>query len=391
MRLFWPENRQFEEMFQTFKTEKINQLFSKEITDFIAALSQRFLKMRHLPEVVALGYWLRKSNIQQMRVAFEHNSKDEYVKPRGIAFHIAPSNVDTIFIYSWMLSLMAGNKNIIRLSNKVEMTELLSIVIDELKNHELIGNQTIICTYNHNEEYTQVISGECHLRIIWGGDQTIQAIRRIELAPLANELVFADRFSLAVINLEALESATETELDKLVGKFYNDSFWFDQMACSSPRLIVWTGEGDRSIFWQALEEKIKEKNYDLLAAVQMTKFTTAMQLAPEELTEKIEVDSYLSKVQLNGLTTELKEKHCGGGLFYEYKIDCLSEITSIISDKDQTLSYFGFSKEELKKLMLMIDSRGIDRIVPIGQALDFNGVWDGQSFLNSFTRKIVIK
>ncbi|MBH9788303.1 acyl-CoA reductase, partial [Clostridioides difficile] len=59
-------------------------------------------------------------------------------------------------------------------------------------------------------------------------------------------------------------------------------------------------------------------------------------------------------------------------------------------DKDQTIAYFGFKREELENLVEAISTRGIDRIVPIGKALDFNGVWDGQSFLTSFTREVVI-
>ena len=33
---------------------------------------------------------------------------------RGVVFHIAPKNVDTIFVYSFVLSLLCANKNIIR-------------------------------------------------------------------------------------------------------------------------------------------------------------------------------------------------------------------------------------------------------------------------------------
>ena len=35
-----------------------------------------------------------------------------------IAFHVTPANVDTLFVYSWVLSLLVGNANIVRLSSR---------------------------------------------------------------------------------------------------------------------------------------------------------------------------------------------------------------------------------------------------------------------------------
>ncbi len=147
-------------------------------------------------------------------------------------FHIAPSNVDTIFVYSWMLSLLAGNRNIIRISSKEQkgLNVLLQIIIEELTRPEFqkIAQQTIICTYGHEENATAVLSSACQTRVIWGGDVTISAIRSVPLAPLANELTFPDRFSLAVLNSEIISKLNEKELDNLVEQFYNDVFWFDQ-------------------------------------------------------------------------------------------------------------------------------------------------------------------
>src|SRR5229473_1854189 len=36
--------------------------------------------------------------------------------PRGLVFHVPPANVDTIFVYSWALSALAGNRNVVRIS-----------------------------------------------------------------------------------------------------------------------------------------------------------------------------------------------------------------------------------------------------------------------------------
>ncbi|MCK1986515.1 acyl-CoA reductase [Lysinibacillus fusiformis] len=396
MQIFWPKNLEFEVAIEQLSSNKPNQPFDLEVVAFTQALSKRFIRMRELPEVVALGYWLRKANIKEMQTAFERDTSDRIVRSRGTVFHIAPSNVDTIFVYSWMLSLLAGNRNVIRISSKEQngLNVLLQIIIEELARNEFqkIAKQTIICTYGHEENATAEISVACQTRVIWGGDETISAIREIPLAPLANELAFPDRFSLAVLNSEIIPKLDEVQLDRLLELFYNDVFWFDQMACSSPRLITWCGENQQAInrFWSAFEHKIQQKHYELMAATQVLKYTTTLMLATESNVENLKNGTYFSRVKLSDIPVDVRERHCGGGLFYEYKVDKLEELADILIDKDQTIAYFGFIRKELESLVEAISTRGIDRIVPIGKALDFNGVWDGQSFLTSFTREVVI-
>ncbi|WP_427071497.1 acyl-CoA reductase [Lysinibacillus fusiformis] len=396
MQLFWPKNIEFEVAIEQLSSNKPNQPFDQEVVAFTQALSKRFIRIRELPEVVALGYWLRKANIIEMKTAFEQSTVQKVIRARGTIFHIAPSNVDTIFVYSWMLSLLAGNRNVIRISSKEQsgLNVLLQVIIEELARNEFqkIANQTIICTYGHKENTTFLLSAACQTRVIWGGDETISAIREVPLAPLANELAFPDRFSLAVLNSEIISKLDEVQLDSLIEQFYNDVFWFDQMACSSPRLIAWCEENQQSInrFWSSFEQKIQQKQYELMAATQVLKYTTTLMLATESNVENLRNGTYFSRVKLSDVPVDVRERHCGGGLFYEYNVDKLEDLADVLIDKDQTIAYYGFERNELESLVDAISSRGIDRIVPIGKALDFTGVWDGQNFLTSFTREVII-
>lgn len=396
MQLFWPKNIEFEVAIEQLSSNKPNQPFDQEVVAFTQALSKRFLRIRELPEVVALGYWLRKANIIEMKTAFEQSTVRKVIRARGTIFHIAPSNVDTIFVYSWMLSLLAGNRNVIRISSKEQsgLNVLLQVIIEELARNEFqkVANQTIICTYGHKENTTVLLSAACQTRVIWGGDETISAIREVPLAPLANELAFPDRFSLAVLNCEIISKLDEVQLDSLIEQFYNDVFWFDQMACSSPRLIAWCEENQQAInrFWSSFEQKIQQKQYELMAATQVLKYTTTLMLATESNVENLRNGTYFSRVKLSDVPVDVRERHCGGGLFYEYNVDKLEDLADVLIDKDQTIAYYGFERNELESLVDAISSRGIDRIVPIGKALDFTGVWDGQNFLTSFTREVII-
>lgn len=389
MKMFWPK-MDFMSAYQHLQQQTTDCIFSKSTIEFTTALSKKFLKMKSVPEIVALGFWLRKANIEQMKNQFLQKKDLSIIKARGTVFHIAPSNVDTIFVYSWILSLISGNRNIIRLSTKTELNQLLQLIIEELPNHPFVAERTLICTYEHTEKVTSLISENCHTRVVWGGDQTIRSIREVPLAPLANELVFADRFSLAVLNGEVIEQLEEKVLSELVEKFYNDAFWFNQMACSSPRLIIWLKRPSPR-FWTALEKKIKEKRYELLAATQMIKYTTALELTTYSTVEQVVSNPYITRIEVDAMKDNIKELHCGNGVFYEVTCLQLHEISTYISDKDQTMSYYGLTQSELMSIIEQINTRGIDRIVPVGQALDFDYIWDGQNFLTSFTREVVLK
>lgn len=395
MKLFWPTTGTFEQAFEKLSNEKPFKPFDEQLLTFTNSLSKKLLKMRHLPEVVALGYWLRKAHIQKWKADWETHTIEKQIKARGTVFHIAPSNVDTIFVYSWLLSLLAGNRNIIRISGKEQTLEVLNAIIEELALSEFneIGKRTIICTYGHEEKYTEIISAKCQTRVIWGGDETIRQIRQVPLSPIANELTFPDRFSLAVINSDAVTKIDNQSLNSLLEMFYNDVFWFNQMACSSPRLIIWIGESNKNAkekFWSTFEQVIKSKQYDLEAAIQVLKLTTSLWMASEQEVEFVQHQPYFSRVAMKVFNGEVRERHCGGGLFFELEVERLIDAAPLITDKDQTLTYFGFEKIELVDLIHAISTRGIDRIVPIGQALEFNEVWDGQSFLTSFTKEVTI-
>ena len=389
MKLFWPINESFDQALYMLQETKVLPKFDDEVLAFANHLSKLWLRMRSQPEIVALGYWLRKANIKQMQEQFETENTSSITVARGTIFHIAPSNVDTIFVYSWLLSLFAGNRNIIRLSGKSQDNVLLKTIIEALHSGEFnsIAKQTILCTYDHDEGATEKISEICQTRVIWGGDATIKAIRQVPLAPLANELAFPDRFSVALLNSEALD-----DLETIVKNFYNDAFWFDQMACSSPRLIFWLGNNTSAIeqFWRSLDQHIKREQYEFQSALQVTKLSTAMLYATDEATDRVSTSPAFTRIQITEVDIEQREQHCGAGLFLESRVQTMEEVAGRFADKDQTLSYYGVSKEELITLVKAISNRAIDRIVPLGQALDFSSVWDGQQFLTSFTRKVVI-
>ena len=50
------------------------------------------------------------------------------------------------------------------------------------------------------------------------------------------------------------------------------------------------------------------------------------------------------------------------------------------------MSYFGFQENELKKFVFNNNLKGIDRIVPIGEAQDIDFKWDGFDLIKTLSK-----
>ncbi|WP_017756430.1 acyl-CoA reductase [Calidifontibacillus oryziterrae] len=418
MNFFWPKNGdgkisgnqdEVGTSFQTKWQETIEEVvamnplkpFHPEVLLFLDSISKTIFgdrSYRRFPELIALAYWLRKAHLVEMQELFNNQTNSKIVLARGVALHFAPSNVDTIFVYSWVLSMLAGNNNIIRISGQkqVQTELLLHAIMIGLEKYQEVANRTVILTYDHDIETSKYLSERCDVRIIWGGDNTVKAIRAIPLAPLAIELTFPDRFSLSVIEANTILKAGEEDFADFIHRFYNDGFWFAQMACSSPRLIVWIGNDQAikaagELFWNGIDNYLNTHFIDYSPALQVQKLATGYLLSGSDNVQYFSHQKNFSRIKVDSIDLEIRGKHCGGGLFIELSLQKLNDLIPYLDDKDQTLSYYGFKRTELVDFAKKLQNRGIDRIVPIGQALNFEGIWDGYDLLFYLTREIVIR
>jgi hypothetical protein len=82
------------------------------------------------------------------------------------------------------------------------------------------------------------------------------------------------------------------------------------------------------------------------------------------------------------------EDRVGGGYVVVEFIQNLLELVQQIRPGHQTLTHYGFSGDELTAFAHNGVLSGLSRIVPIGQALNFDAVWDGYDLLRELTRTI---
>ena len=377
--------------------------FDTLLIDFVDAVSKAVLFdpiLRRLPEMAAVAHWMRKAHLIELRRGFEALRGERLWLSRGVCLHFAPSNVDSIFLYSWFIALLLGNGNVVRLSSRRgEQVDLLLAKVDSImadKRYQDIRDRSLIVSFEHDDEFTRQLSEICQVRILWGGDESVRRLRAVPLNPLAIEVAFANRFSLAVLNAFKVFDAGAEELASLVAEFHRDAYWFYQLACSSPRLVVWVGDphscaSAQSLFWNALAAEVAKRKTEYPQVVGIDKLVTAYVSAATGIADRVlpDVTGPISRVHLgSNPKAEFRKVECGGGFFFETERETIQQISEILTERDQTLAYYGFEREELKELALSFPARAVDRIVPIGSALDFNTVWDGSNLLQVFTREV---
>lgn len=364
-------------------------MFSETAVGFLAALSRKILtdrRTREYVDVTSYAYWIRKASLETVK----ENHRDYGSRlGRGVAFHVAPSNVPVNFAVSMTSSLLAGNCTVIRVSNKeFVQVEIICDAINALLAEEYVCMKPYLCLlrYEHSERITQELSALCDLRIIWGGNRTIETIRRAALPPRAIEMTFADRHSLAIINAEAYLESDAAEVAK---GFYTDTYYTDQNACSSPRLVVWTGkevEKAKRKFWDALDTLVRDE-YEMKPIQAVDKYSSFCLLAMEQTgVKKVSQNNYVVRIEVDALTKELMNYKNGGGYFFEYTAKELEEIVPVLSKQCQTISVLGESKERIKQLVFTHGVRGVDRIVPLGQTMGLEFIWDGFKMIEAMTR-----
>lgn len=371
--------------------------FCDEVVSFLSVLSTDLLQdaeAKQYPDVISFAFWCRLASLNAMK-------KRQVVRPlslgRGLIFHIAPSNVPLNFAYSLVAGLLAGNVNIVRIPSrafpqvKIVCSALRRVLAKEWCQ---LGDHMLLVRYGKSDVVTDYFSAHCDVRVIWGGDQTIADIRRSPLPARAFDITFADRYSLCAINAGAY--LAENNHSRVAIDFFNDTYLFDQNACTAPHLVVWLGDiasvqQAQEIFWENLHGVVADK-YHLQPVSAVNKLVDAYRFAASNQGSHLLKmdDNFIVRMQLDDLQQGIEELHSACGYFYECRVQSLDDVAPIVNNKFQTLAYYGFASHELQRFVEVNRLKGIDRIVPIGRTLDFSLVWDGYDLISMLSRIVQI-
>jgi len=365
--------------------------FSDNVLEFFNELSKRLTKIREYSDVATFGFWCRKASLQKEKANYDDL---DLRLGKGVVFHSTPSNVPVNFAFSFAAGLLAGNSNIVRLPGKdFEQVTIIINAIKELFANEYAAFSSYLCfvKYPPNKELHDKFSSVCDVRIIWGGDNTINELRQSPLKPRATELTFADRYSIAVINSDEYIKAANKP--KIAQDFYNDTYFSDQNACTSPRIIFWLGNCKKEAqkaFWESIRTLAKEK-YKLAPVQAVGKLAMFYKTAASIPVSLIDAkDCYVTRINVNEADEGLMRFKYNSGFYFEKEINELKDILPICGERLQTLTHYGITKEELTRFFAECKPKGIDRAVPIGKSMDFALTWDGYDLIRQLSRKITV-
>ena len=368
------------------------RIFDDKSITFLNALSTLLMKKaKDYSDVITFAFWCRRVSLLK-----EKNKYDDIFERfgKGVVFHSTPSNVPVNFAFSFAAGLLAGNSNIIRLPAK-DFPQV-SVICDAI-NELVSGDFSYIQPYVLMAKFPTVraildsLSAIADARVIWGGDQTIANIRQSAMKPRANEITFSDRHSILIINADFYLSADDKE--RIVQNFYNDTYFSDQNACTSPAFVFWLGsniEAAKADFWGKVESK-SIRDYHLSPVQVVGKLSKSYQIAANSDVKIIKNRSnHLTRVELKELDHHIINYKYNSGFFLEYSIQDIREILPICSEKCQTVTYLGLNKKDFD-VFISSSPKGVDRIVPMGKSMDFSLVWDGHDLIRELSRKITFQ
>lgn len=374
--------------------------------EFVRELSQYFLrdsKFRSEPALVALGYWFRDTAVERW-LATTFPTNRSFV-PRGTVFHIPPGNVETNYLYIWLLSLLVGNRNIVRLpSRESNLVDGIATFLEALlaeERYATLGSMNRFARYQHEARITAFYSASCDLRVVSGSDATIQTLRQVPLQANAVELNLSAKSSFVVLNVATILDAADEQLTEWARDLWSDLSSFDQLACNSPRGVWWLGASQQDIqvarerFWSAFDGVVAtvESPWRTAGVVQRESFLDTIGLSGFRAKLASTHNTPVQRVWIEPVDTRapwFDEWFAGNGILFETAIVDLSALSPHLSRRHQTVSSLGVNTEQWRAFLLEKPAVGIDRIVPMGQSLSFDAVWDGFDIGRILTREITI-
>lgn len=377
-------------------------VFNDSRVAFLADLSRTLLAnpdTRALPDIVSFAYWCRRANLT--RLAGRSRAGNGVRLGLGLSFHICPSNVPVNFAFSLAFGLLAGNACVLRLPSRASATaDLIAGVVATLlkqEHHAPLADCVLLTSFERDDAVTRFWLSVADARVVWGGDQTVQHMRSLPCPPRSREVAFADRYSLCAIAPEAVLELDEAGLRTLCGDLFNDLFLMDQAACSSPQLLAWLGdasavEAAKARLWPALVNYASSRYAPELVRV-MDKYVEACRhaLENEQIVSIERHGNLLYRIEQSALSSRQHECRGYAGTIHEVTLASLDGLAPIVNERYQTLTYFGLEEAQLRDFVVSQRLRGIDRIVPVGRALNMDIVWDGYDIVESLSRLIDIQ
>jgi hypothetical protein len=353
------------------------------------------------PGLTFLASFLKGNNLTQLLgrelatpEALEHFARIDARKslrllPRGVVCHWTAGNVPLLAMFSWALSALVGNRNVIRLSSRSD--DVISPLLRRLASVSAAGRQladeTTVLHFDRDDTPVQeAMSRLADVRVVWGGHEAVDAIRALPCDWECDTVVLGPRVSLAVVDPAA---ATEAAIGRLI----TDIVYFDQLACSSPQ-------------WLFLKGRPGDKPFDTVVEWMASEFTRQSHRFPRhplgfDETYRIQLDR--ARVLLDGgalkrdsqtrwtmamVDTPHAGVSCTNRFLQVVPFTDFRRITPHIPRNVQTIVTL-LCQTELERFSEEAAACGVCRFPRPGEGNHFETPWDGLSLISRLTRWVL--
>ncbi len=150
---------------------RLSTPFAAERLDLVAAVAETLLDPRRATAsgpAAHFAFWTRRAALTKLAASFAARLPDNTLaRPRGLVFHLPPQNVETVFLYSWVLSYLAGNANIVRLPHEISarMRAIVDLFLERL--HASRDGSQLFVHYPSQGDLGARISALSDARVVW--------------------------------------------------------------------------------------------------------------------------------------------------------------------------------------------------------------------------------
>ncbi len=390
---------QFEQYFDSDSicNEPVNSAYNELAIRFLSELSRAILKdklARNYSDLITFAYFCRKSNLMNFKKSHLDEQVDKNRFGWGVCLHIAPANIPMNFAFSFIMGFLSGNKNVVRLpSKKFEQIPLF------LKHFVNLMAQDTFCSLRNKNFFIRTardskklinLVSQVDALVVWGGNSTINNFRAFSKKPSCIEVYFPDRVSSLLINCDQLIKKTPVEIEEICTDFFNDTYLVDQNACSSASMICWYSQSNtykqaKAMFSLSMNTYL-DQNYTLETFSRIEKLIDVVRYC-ESTGNSVQIEKYGDKLWYV-TADEHKQIKPKLGVFVSKKLNDLSKLAALFRSNEQTLTYLGFDPKDIFSQFVDISPCLIDRIVPIGKAMDIGLIWDGKNMIYALSKYV---
>ena len=368
------------------------------LSDALLARDPELLRVLPATGLAFAAAFLRSSNLDHLvarelpnREALERFVKIDARKslrvlPRGVAAHWVAGNVPLLGLFSWALSALAGNVNVVRLSSRMDdfLTPILRVLARTSETGgELAGDTLVVQFPTEDDESHRAMSAAADVRIAWGGREAVESIAALPTRWECETVILGPRMSLAVADVSLLT-------DRILSRLASDIAYFDQQACSSPQWIFLKGARGTAAFDGVVERFVKA----FAAQAQ------ALARHPLDFGETYRIELDRARVLLGGGDLHRDRQTAWSVAVLDEpdtRVTCANRFVQIIpvGDVEEVCRHIPGNAQTVVMLLDGQDSErfseaaahmGVHRFARPGEGNHFENPWDGIPLLSRLTR-----